>query len=96
MESPYHKHYVKSSSQSYKLLWTLKKNYFDTKKEGNTKTHKILNYLLQTKMFYANPKLHLDNEKTHSLGIIMVGVHKRNVSPQNHSQKTTLNDHYVH
>ncbi len=24
------------------------------------------------------------------------GVHKRNVSPQNHSQDTILNDHYVY
>jgi hypothetical protein len=26
----------------------------------------------------------------------MVGVHKRNVSPQSHSQDTTLDDHYVY
>jgi len=29
-------------------------------------------------------------------GAIMVGVHKRNVSPQNHSQDITLNDHYIY
>jgi hypothetical protein len=29
-------------------------------------------------------------------GTITVGVHKRNVSPQNHSHDTTLNDHYVY
>jgi hypothetical protein len=26
----------------------------------------------------------------------MVGVHKRNVSPQNHSHDITLNDHFVY
>jgi hypothetical protein len=26
----------------------------------------------------------------------MVGVHKRNVSLQNHSQDTTLKDHYIY
>ncbi len=30
------------------------------------------------------------------LGTFMVGVHKMNVSPQNHSQDTTLYDHYVY
>jgi hypothetical protein len=30
------------------------------------------------------------------MGTFMVRVHKRNVSPQNHSQDTTLNDHYVY
>jgi hypothetical protein len=29
-------------------------------------------------------------------GTITVGVYERNVSPQNHSQDTTLNDHYVY
>jgi hypothetical protein len=29
-------------------------------------------------------------------GTIMNAIHKRNVSPQNHSQDTTLNDHYVY
>jgi len=29
-------------------------------------------------------------------GTITVRVHKRNVSPQNHSYDTTLNDHYVY
>ncbi len=30
------------------------------------------------------------------VGTIIVGEHKRNVSPQNHSHDTTLNDHYVY
>jgi len=30
------------------------------------------------------------------LGTFIVGVHKRNVSPQNHFQNTTLNDHYTY
>jgi len=30
------------------------------------------------------------------VGPFMVGVHKKNVSPQNHSQSITLNDHYIH
>jgi hypothetical protein len=30
------------------------------------------------------------------LGVITVGVHKRNVSPQNLSQNITLNDHYIY
>ncbi len=34
-------------------------------------------------------------KKSH-LGTFIVGVHKRNVSPQNHSQNTTLNDHYIY
>jgi hypothetical protein len=29
-------------------------------------------------------------------GTIIIGVHKRNVSPQNHSHDTILNDHYVY
>ncbi len=29
-------------------------------------------------------------------GAIMVGVHKRNVSPQNHSHNITLNDNYIY
>ncbi len=31
-----------------------------------------------------------------SLGAITVGVHKRNVSPQNHFQDITLNDNYIY
>jgi hypothetical protein len=30
------------------------------------------------------------------MGTFMVGVHKRNVLPQNHYHDTTLNDHYVY
>jgi len=30
------------------------------------------------------------------VGIIIIKVHKRNVSPENHSHDTTLNDHYVY
>jgi hypothetical protein len=26
----------------------------------------------------------------------MVGVHERNISPQDHFQNTTLNDHYIY
>jgi hypothetical protein len=29
-------------------------------------------------------------------GAITVGVHKRNASPQNHSQDITLNDRYIY
>ncbi len=29
-------------------------------------------------------------------GAITVGVHKRNVSPQNHFQDIALNDHYIY
>jgi len=31
-----------------------------------------------------------------TLGPIIVGVHKRNVSPQNHIQDIILNDHYIY
>jgi hypothetical protein len=30
------------------------------------------------------------------MGTFMVGVHKRNVSPQTHSQNTTLNGYYIY
>ncbi len=33
---------------------------------------------------------------TSPIGTIIVGIHKRNISPQNHSHDTTLNDHYVY
>jgi hypothetical protein len=30
------------------------------------------------------------------VGQFMVGVHQKNVSPQNHFQDITLNDHYIY
>jgi hypothetical protein len=30
------------------------------------------------------------------LGAITIGVHKKNVSPQNHSQDIILNHHYIY
>ncbi len=33
---------------------------------------------------------------TSTMGTFTVGVYKRNVSPENHSQDTTLNDQYTY
>jgi hypothetical protein len=45
-------------------------------------------------MSYPNTKEM--NESMYSKGTFAVGVHKRNVAPQNHFSKNILNDHYIY
>lgn len=41
--------------------------FFKPKKKGDSKTHIILDHLLQIEMFRAKLRMHFDKEKTHLL-----------------------------